>query len=316
MASIGKALSVFLSLALRGVSTSLHLEPARKHDASEPFLKWRGFVINLETEPQRLQSFWADAAPQPWFRESFCRFKALNGHDPALLEELMEKRHFPGFNDSAIQKAYHWPGSDIAAHFTEGAIALYESHLQIMRMIAADPTVDFGVIAEDDLALYSDDFKMQFNKLMDNQQGAAAKFWQDTDLVYLQACNQGWNRSSYRDPMGERVLPRENMATNFEDVSKEIVYCTALYAVSKEGAKKLSAEDGPLLPIIKPLDWVLPYRVPGIRAKAFHPSIAQAWGADDEKGSTSIQKPVSLRSKLSSSPIPDCDTMHWSNEPI
>jgi len=238
MASIGKALSVFLSLALRGVSTSLHLEPARKHDASEQFLKWRGFVINLETEPQRLQSFWADAAPQPWFRESFCRFKALNGHDPALLEDLMEKRHFPGFNDSAIQKAYHWPGSDIAAHFTEGAIALYESHLQIMRMIAADPTVDFGVIAEDDLALYSDDFKVQVNKLMDNHEGAAAKFWQDTDVVYLQACNQGWNRSSYRSPMGERVLPRENMTTIFEDVSKEVVYCTALYAVNKEAAKK------------------------------------------------------------------------------
>jgi len=318
MASLVTSICVFFSLVVpqKAISASPRLRAASAHNVGEPLLNWSGFVINMETAPERLQSFWADAAPQPWFRESFCRFRAVNGHDPAVLEDLMAKRHFPGFNDSAIQDAIHEPGSDLVEHFSTGAVALYESHLQIMRIIAADPTIDFGVIAEDDLALYSDDFKVQFNKLMDNQQGAAAKFWQDTDLVYLQACNQGWNRSSYRDPMGERVLPREDMATNFEDVSKEIVYCTALYAVSKEGAKKLSAEDGPLLPIIKPLDWVLPYRVPGIRAKAFHPSIAQAWGADDEKGSTSIQKPVSLRSKLSSSPIPDCDTMHWSTEPI
>jgi len=240
MASLLTAVCVFFSLVVpqTAISASPRMQAASTHNVGEPLLNWRGFVINMETAPERLQSFWADAVPQPWFRESFCRFRAVNGHDPAVLEDLMAKHHFPGFNDSAIQDAIHEPGSDLVEHFSTGAVALYESHLQIMRIIAADPTIDFGVIAEDDLALYSDDFKMQFNKLMDNQQGAAAKFWQDTDLVYLQACNQGWNRSSYRDPMGERVLPREDMATNFEDVSKEIVYCTALYAVSKEGAKK------------------------------------------------------------------------------
>jgi len=260
----------------------------------------------MDTSPERLRSFWSDAAPHPWFRESFCRFRAVNGHDPAVMDNLMATRHFPGFNASAIQDAIHEPGSDLGVHFSTGAVALYESHLQIMRTIAADPTIDFGVIAEDDLALYSEDFRMQFDKLINDKQGAATRFWKDTDLVYLQACNLGWNRSAYNDPMGERVLPREQMETYFEDVSTEIVYCTALYAVSKDAAKRLSAEDGPLLPIIKPLDWVLPYRVKGIRAKAFHPSIAQAWGADDEQGSTSIQTPVSLVSRLSSSTIPDC----------
>jgi len=273
-------------------------------------LKWRGFVINLDTAPERLQTFWADAAPHPWFRESFFRFRAVNGHDPAVMENLKATGHFPGFNASAIQDAIHRPGSDLGVHFSTGAVALYESHLQIMRMIAADPSIDFGVIAEDDLALYSDDFRMQFNKLVNDEQGAATQFWKDTDVVYLQACNLGWNRSAYFDPMGERVLPREQIETYFENVSTKIVYCTALYAVSKDAAKRLSAEDGPLLPIIKPLDWVLPYRVKGMRSKAFHPSIAQAWGADDEKGSTSIQGSSSLFSKINSRTIPDCANSH------
>jgi len=159
-------------------------------------------------------------------------------------------------------------------NLTFGTIGCYMSHFRAMKYIADNEAVDFGVVSEDDLSLFSPDFEKQFDKLVDDSEGQATKLWNSTDFIYLQACHLGWNRATI-------VKERLEIRTVLKDVSHQTVHCLGMYAVSRRAARWLTAPNGPLLPMKLQIDEILPVEVPNIRAKAFYPSIAQTLGSKD-----------------------------------
>jgi len=202
----------------------------------------------------------------------FCRLPATDGHNETHLADVVQKQHMePEVMEvarSREQLHVHTNGRKL----TLGSIGCYESHFRAMELIAKNGAIDFGIIAEDDLSLFSPDFELQFDKLVNDSAGEATALWHSTDIIYLQSCNQGW----FRDKVFHE---RHLYPTSLRDVSHKHVACTGMYAVSRSAAKWLTAPDGPLLPIKMQIDAKLPHHVDQIRAKAFRPSIAQTLGS-------------------------------------
>merc|ERR1719265_1953502 len=137
-----------------------------------------------------------------------------------------------------------------------------------MRLIASDSNVDFGVVAGDDLDLLSPDFNANWDLLHE------PATWTDTDMIYLQACGYGWDRdlhAGYREERPSKLI----------DVTGQQVYCTGMYAVTRDAARRLTEKGTPLLPIKDQIDSIIPIQVPSLRAKLFSPPIAQTLGRGD-----------------------------------
>jgi len=130
--------------------------------------KFKGYVVNLDSKRNRLDSFTQHLADTkiPDFQQKFCRLSAVT---PEKLPEFLS--HQP-LIDGIIDRT---------------VASCWASHWSALRMIAADPDHDFGIIAEDDLSMYSDDFALQMQRLVANvadltsmfvllQHGAGAKW--------------------------------------------------------------------------------------------------------------------------------------------
>jgi len=240
---------------------------------TEPQFKWQGIVISLERRRDRINHFFNRIGQQPVLQGKFCRLSATDAHNETKLAGLVSnKRIKPETVELAKARDYSHTTTN-GRYLTLGSIGVYDSHIRAMERIAKNESIDFGVIAEDDLSLFSDDFEQQFRKLVDLQ-GEAAAIWNSTGFLYLQSCNQGWARDTV-------VEPRLSMQTVLRDVSSSHCPCLGMYAVSRSAAKMLTALDGPLLPMESQIDETLPHKVAGLQAKAFYPSIAQTLGSVD-----------------------------------
>lgn len=271
--------------------------------------RWRGIVINLDRRPERLQGFVKNMEEShPAFLREFCRFPAVDGSNESSMKAILASGHITEKEFSKAMKMRgiwnpSWPSWfpwKKGGELTPGAVALYETTLQAMRLIADDDTIDFGIVAEDDLAYYSEDFDGSFNRLVNDTE----HLWDNTDTVHLQACNQGWKR-------GFHAGHRPNEVTTIKNVSQQKVPCLGLYAISRSAAKKLSAVPGPLVPMTIQIDKMIPHKLPFLRSLAFRPSIAQTLGSKDPGGGTDVQT-AKVVYDGSVPMMPDCTSIrHW-----
>jgi len=248
-------------------------------------LRWTGIVINLDRRKQRMNYFISRISSQPALQGKFCRMSGTDGHIEAQMADVLRKKHIMPAAMQVARLRDSTRSYTNGINLTLGSIGCYESHIRAMEIVAKTPEIDFGIVAEDDLSFFSPDFEQQFDKLVNDSRGEATALWNSTDLIYLQSCTQGWRRD-------RKVEPRLQIPTRLHDVSHEHAYCLGMYAVSKSAAKMLSAVDGPMLPMVKQIDHVLPLGVGHIRAKAFYPSIAQVPGPDEIGTDTQILQEV------------------------
>jgi len=235
-------------------------------------LSFRVVVLNLDRRRDRLLSFEHQLEQsQPWLLPKVCRLRAFDGHN-ATETQWLEDNGFIGAQ---------W-GPETA--LTAGMIGCYASHWQALKLIAEDKNIDFGVIAEDDLVRYSDDFEEQFSKLTKNTDGEAAHFWKHVDWVSLQQDGSGWLKGKPREARPTQLRLRTQI---------EWPKNTALYAVSREAARRLTSSSrvgvasGLMMPIRQELDTAIPMYLR--RMWQFDPPIAQAKQMSDEDGDSDVQ---------------------------
>lgn len=261
---------------------------ARKNAVQGEALRYSLSVINLEDRQDRLVRFVEkmEESTGKGLVNHTCRFSAVDGRSASTLQHLVEMSFISRASlEDAKHNAREYTGN--VDTLTPGMIGCYASHWSAMRRIASDHSLDFGLIAEDDLIHYSPDFGEQFRKLWDNSKGEASKFWEDADIVYLQWDGGGWTKGQLRD----------KVPTTLKDVSGQWIRNLGLYAVSRRGARKLAgaignSDKGDLVPtggITTQIDAMLPHDLPDVKAWAFTPPIGQCVGALEEHGDTNVQ---------------------------
>lgn len=241
-------------------------------------LRYKLIVLNLDRRADRLSNFLQHLSA-PLSLKNTCRFAAIDGNDLGELNELVSAGYVdqPTLQGANELLAKHIPTD--GGPLTPGGIALYASHVQAMKKIAEDTTIDFGLIAEDDLVHYSPDFESQFARLWNNSAGVADETWRNYGLIWLQhGSSTLWVKGEKRtDGVDTELKPAPGQIWN-----------TAMLAVSREAATKLAEQ---LIPMHNQIDSDLEAaaRLAGIGAAIFEPPIAQALDKNEEGGDTDIQ---------------------------
>lgn len=272
-----------------------------KTGAENNELRWRGFVINLKRRQKRMVAWNERTSRFPWFREKFCRLPGVDtsGYQTDHMPDLLYKH---GHLDNETKISNYGFGGMLSS----GAVGCYESHLKALKLIAEDDSIDFGVVAEDDLGYFSEDFEKEFNRIRFNSR----PFWNNTDKIALQWCGNAWkNKNGITQPRKE--VPFTSIAALGPLSAQK---CTGLYAISRQAAKKLMAENGPLIPLRRQIDDV---DIPWLRRRQFTPPIAQTLAYFDEGGSTDVQTGKNLPRRLRlrrHRTMPECEPvpgMEW-----
>jgi len=245
-------------------------------------LRFRTIVINLDRRADRLKRFDTEFrnGPASEMVPSLCRLSAVDGSSSEDMSALV---HRGLVSEGLVRGAEQGTAYGGDAKINPGTIGCYASHWEAMRLIAEDESVDFGVIAEDDLVKYSPVFWPQFSKLWDDSDGSASKLWQDAGFIYM-ACN---------GPCDGIDLQQQGL-TKTTLVDAGWPKGTSLYAISRTAAQYLvgsraANSDGCMSPMSTALDSFLPGSCPGIRYLRFDPPIACPLLSFEPGGDTDIQ---------------------------
>lgn len=174
---------------------------------------FKGYVINLNRHPERLQAFYQQ--PQA---VNFRRFPAMDKQILTLLSA-----HFL-FNTDKIAQI-------IRREITLGEIGCTLSHIGCWKLIAEDSTLsddDFVLIAEDDVKLHLD-FEPNIAAILDY-----AKSEQNISLIILQKLGlfqSDWNKVERSEQIA-LIKPESNYFCDNDG--------SALYAIRKSHAKEIT----------------------------------------------------------------------------
>eukprot|EP00928_Gymnodinium_smaydae_P062930 TRINITY_DN46657_c0_g1_i1.p1 TRINITY_DN46657_c0_g1~~TRINITY_DN46657_c0_g1_i1.p1 ORF type:complete len:284 (+),score=17.57 TRINITY_DN46657_c0_g1_i1:228-1079(+) len=244
--------------------------------SSRKDLSFRVYVLNLARRTDRLVEFSASLRRhEAWLWPHVCRVKGTDGRNRSEIQWLAENGLLVNRNVERLNG------------LTAGMIGCYASHWQVLKMIADDTSIDFGVVAEDDLIHYASDFETQFARLWNNTDGGASSFWKHAEWVVLQQDGAGWRKGGTREsrPTLLRRRTRQEWPKN-----------TALYAVRRDTAQRLTSSSrrreaggGPMMPIRDEFDVVLPLHLRDMWM--FEPPIAQAMHMFEAGGSSDTHSP-------------------------
>mmetsp|Transcript_23385 Transcript_23385/g.54377 ORF Transcript_23385/g.54377 Transcript_23385/m.54377 type:complete len:391 (+) Transcript_23385:142-1314(+) len=259
-----------LAAAMPGTSASPH---------------WEAVVINMDRRPDRLERFAKTLQKkEPWLLENgrTCRVQGRDGglmHLPSLHKKgsFLTPRQVPSVVheatvlvhdgwmtrealDMAAEEASSWP------NMTQGGMGLFLGHAAAWRHIV-DKELDYGLVMEDDLLLFSKSFHEEVSKIL-SQDGPVP--WH---LLYLQRCDDPlWMKERTWWDDGEADTRIEFATSSLTSINpQQVVTCTGAYVVTKAGAQIL-LERG--FPATFQLDYQLAY-VPGLVRAAMSPPLAQ-----------------------------------------
>lgn len=271
-------------------------------ESAPELLKSRKIVINLDRRLDRINHFSSflksssdDQAPsrKVGFSNNWCRHSGFDGNDTNAISNLMKTGHLLEKDFDYIYRMNRTKKKFF--EITPGSVGCYKSHMEAMEIIAADNTVDFGVIAEDDVAQLSPDFDQQWDLLHQPET------WKDTDMIYLQSCTKGWPKID-----SKHVSEREKGKTNLKTlVTGSQIWCLAMYAITTDAARRLTQEGTEMYPIKITLDGKIPRLVRWLKTKLFSPPIAQA--ASISELGTDIQPMDFHRNNSATSAILACE---------
>jgi len=252
--------------------------------AAGPRPKWEALVINMDKRHDRLERFARTVqAHEPWLLQDghTCRIHGRDGatiHVPTSsgsflqphLNVPMEVReanlllHDGWMTKEAVSQASdpesRWP------NMTTGGMGLYLGHAAAWKHVV-DKGLDYALVMEDDLLLFSKSFQAQVSQLLSQAQPVP---WH---LLYLQRCD---------DPlwMKERTWWQDGEADNRIEFDKSTlmmleqgrtVTCTGAYIITQAGAEVLLEHS---FPATYQLDYQLGH-VPGLMRAAMSPPLAQ-----------------------------------------
>lgn len=220
---------------------------------------------------------WSD---HPWFKSQFCRFKAIDGQEDAELEQVKtEKLIEPQLYQDVMQfKTYLTSGQGLS----KGSVALYASHIKVLKEIVKDDSIEYGVVAEDDTVAFSPYFEEFFHKWIPELNS--------TGFVYYQSCETGWeDHTPYPFWAGKPHLYSSHRDMNVPVIHQfvnDTIYLAGLYAVTKKGAQTLLDQmtpmkenvqyDTALSNSMKTKKWI----DTGLDVKLYSPPLAQQMAMD------------------------------------
>lgn len=274
--------------------------------------RWEAMVINLDRRHDRLQHFaHAMNQSQPWLFNSgrLCRIAGRDGKE-LLDSQSIHKKHLrsklPGHLSSSSEVPRHLKDEELIdggwltkeavemlhskgtrwPHMTAGGAGLLLGHADAWRHVV-DMDLDYGVIFEDDLTLFSPSFQPEVSRILSGNQE------EDWDWLYLQLDVPSWLKNT--------ECPYKKIIKSTEEpvLTGTIVPCTGAYVITRSGAEKLLAS---ALPATDQLDSQLS-NVPRMRRASLNPIVAQCdekltteWGFVTYKD-TDVQKGVPSKSE-------------------
>jgi len=196
-------------------------------------LKYKFFVINLDSKPDRLE----DVSKQlHQYGIEFERFSAVMGSelDQSTIEEFYDAK--------GNAKKYY-------KEMSVGEIGCYLSHIQLWKRIIEE-NLDFAVILEDDLTV-----KPEIANLIDA-------------LTQI----QNWDYIKLTGPKGKKIVDQQAINETFSlAYYNKAPIGTSAQAVSKQGAEKLLASTQPFIrPVDSDIQY---YWEHGIELQGLEPQI-------------------------------------------
>eukprot|EP00466_Bigelowiella_natans_P018853 jgi/Bigna1/90759/estExt_fgenesh1_pg.C_780080 len=240
--------------------------------------EWKGYVINLKKSTDRLEKLSSAWSAKPWFKKKFCRFDAIDGSDVVKMRSWVKKGEAPGNL------------GEISAE-SRGIWSCGKSHVEVWKKIAQDKHHKYGVVAEDDVYMFSPQFDELFYKWRQSAKYNKAGF------VYFESIGNLWRNHqnpkvnlTETEPELHSIFHKsaslDKHFSQFDDGSKNQgdgiwhyhVYGLGLYAISREAAAKaveimgihLSGVDGQFSRKVSPK-----IKEMGLDMLAFIPPIAQ-----------------------------------------
>lgn len=224
--------------------------------------RWKAIVINLGRRPDRLQRFVKEMnLSAAWLlnQGQVCRTAGRDGlklleagaphlpptgpaskaflgsgtlqstradalHNPIPQDPLQEEHLLKGGWLSMEASTILHSNSAVWPKMTAGGVGVYLSHASAWRHVL-DKGLEFGVIFEDDVVLYSPSFTAELYRILGGHQT-----W-DWDFIYLQLDVKSWPKSN--------PCPFKSVQSSQELVTSGLIPNTGAYIVTRRGAAKL-----------------------------------------------------------------------------
>eukprot|EP00927_Polykrikos_kofoidii_P044076 TRINITY_DN38142_c0_g2_i1.p1 TRINITY_DN38142_c0_g2~~TRINITY_DN38142_c0_g2_i1.p1 ORF type:complete len:648 (-),score=101.26 TRINITY_DN38142_c0_g2_i1:68-1963(-) len=262
-----------------------------------PGLTFRVFLVNLDRRYDRLQRFAKRlevSGVADILSPRLCRVPAVDGSRQDQMQRLVQEHIVEQRKMDEAQSNLRT--GNVWNRITPGGIGNYASHLDALRLIANNRSLDFGVVIEDDVIFFSDDFRSRFEELWLPEHGAL-KVWRKADYIWLQHDGGGWPKGGFRD---------ESLGTRLVDFRGTWPKNLSLYAISRRAAKRLLQR---LVPIKNAIDMIVP-GISSVHQWGFLPPIAQGVLAQQDGNDTDIwatnvvpdegeaRKPVSIQGRI------------------
>jgi len=253
--------------------------------------RWGSLVINLNRRPDRLKRFVeALQISEPWLLERgrICRIEGRDGKElpdtqdsrrhslhqrrasksvighglvPRSLQDATSLVNSGWATENAVTSAQsgadHWP------RMTKGGLGLYLGHADAWQHVV-EAGWDRGLIFEDDLTLFSSNFKKYASQVLNSSTSTPS--W---DLMYLQRCNDDLWPKERTYTHKAKIPSTGSMEVRIGE--HERITCTGAYIITKKGAIKLLSG---ALPADDQLDDQLG-NVPDLVRVALSPPVAQ-----------------------------------------